>query len=195
MQWKHFLTEEKELYQWSVGLLVSGRGLVRPSVSATVVTGVKVGEVSVPGGEDLSGRPSFSAPAVRLRWREVVRMVGAQEVVWRGPVHHVGWRRGPRGQGPTPGRGHHVRVAVHLKVKHCSEGCSRQDYVWLSSLIFHYLLSLLSAWLSSLSSQQTRKTHRAEQGAESQSHSFIGFLSSFYPPQTHTRTGYLIWTF
>ena len=51
--------------------------------------------------------------------RVVVRVVRTEEMVWRGSVHHVGWRRvGPGGQGTTARRwGHHVgpRVAVHLK--------------------------------------------------------------------------------
>ena len=89
---------------------------------ATVVAGVKVGVLSVSGGEDLGARRSVTAPGLRLRGREVVRVmvrvVGTQEMVWRGAVHHV-WRgMRPGGQGTTARRrGDHVgsRVAVHLK--------------------------------------------------------------------------------
>ena len=119
MRWKDFLTEQKELYQRSVSGSVSGRWLVRPGVPATVVTGVKVGVVSVPRGEDLGAGTSVSGPGVRV-WRvEVVLVVGGQEVVRRRSVHHVRRRRVARrvarGQGPAPWRGHHVRVSVHLK--------------------------------------------------------------------------------
>ena len=51
--------------------------------------------------------------------RVVVRVVRTEEMVWRGPVHHVGWRGvGPGRQRTTAWRwGDHVgpRVAVHLK--------------------------------------------------------------------------------
>ena len=95
----------------------SGRGLVRPSVSPTVVTRVKVGVVSVSRGEDLSGWGSFTTPAVSVRRREMVWMVGSEEVLGRRAraVHHFWRRRRPGGQRTTAWRGDQVRVAVHLK--------------------------------------------------------------------------------
>ena len=113
----------------------SGRGLVRPSVSPTVVTRVKVGVVSVSRGEDLSGWGSFTTPAVSVRRREMVWMVGSEEVLGRRAraVHHFWRRRRPGGQRTTAWRGDQVRVAVHLKHQSYHRS-SRQGLAWAQQL-------------------------------------------------------------